>query len=358
MTPADPPAFPELDAARVDERLRTLTEAVAVSGDETPVRRYVLSVLREHGWAFDVDTMGNVLAHRPSADPAGLRVLLAAHMDEVGLMLLPEDDAGFYRLRPVGGLSPRAVLGQAFWVGPDRVLGVVGLPPVHLHQGQQAFPDWDNLRLDVGPRPEGRVAAGMRAAFATTYRQEGDARFGKAFDDRAGVALLLELLSHVPETLDLWFAFTVQEEVGLRGAQVAAYRVNPDVAIAVDCTPARDIPGLRGEENPAYNVRVGQGPALYLADRLTISDPRLLRHAHRLALQYGLPFQFRQVGQGATDAGAMHVQRSGIASLSISVPARGIHGPIARMSWNDWLHTWQLLWLLLHTLSREVLEAL
>ncbi len=359
MTAHPPAEIPELDHARAERTLRALTEAVAVSGDEAAVRSLVLTALREHGWTWEVDTLGNVIAHRAgSAHPDDApRVLLAAHMDEVGLMLLPGDEDGWYRVRPVGGLSPQAVLGQAFWIGPDRVLGVIGLPPVHLHKGKAAYPSWDELRLDVGPRPQGTVAAGMRAAFATPFRREGDAVFAKALDDRVGVALLLMLLAHVPEHLDVWFAFTVQEEVGLRGARVVAHRLAPDVALAVDCTPARDIPGPRGEPNPRYNVRVGQGPALYLADRLTISDPRLLAHAQRAAARYGIPYQFRQAGQGATDAGAMHAQRGGIASLSISVPARGLHGPIARMQWTDWAHTWRLLWAFLHTLTPDVLEA-
>ncbi|NPA06558.1 MAG: hypothetical protein GXO54_04055, partial [Chloroflexi bacterium] len=231
MAALPPTEIPEPDWTRAEDTLRALTEAVAVSGDETAVREVVLAALREQGWDWEVDTLGNVIAHRagqahPDAAP---RVLLAAHMDEVGLMLLPGDKDGWYRVRPVGGLWPQDGLGQAFWIGPERVLGVIGLPPVHLHKGKAAYPDWDDLRLDVGPRPQGPVAAGMRAAFATPFRREGDAIFAKALDDRVGVALLLMLLAYVPEHLDVWFAFTVQEEVGLRGARVVAHRLAPDV---------------------------------------------------------------------------------------------------------------------------------
>ena len=336
-------------------RLRALTETVAVSGAEGPVRALVRRALRDHAAQMHTDALGNLLVHRPAQAPRAVRVLVAAHMDEVGFMLTHRAGDGLFRFRPVGGLRPETALGQAVWVGPQRRVGVVGSTPVHLLHGPARLPTWDDLRIDLGPHGQG-VEPGQRAAFATRFRRVGDTVFAKALDDRVGVATLIELVRHAPPQVDLWAAFTVQEEVGLRGARVVAHAVQPDVALALDCTPARDLPGPQGRQNPTYNTRLGHGPALYLADRLTISDRRLVRHFEATARGLGLPYQFRQAGGGTTDAGAMHVQGAGIPSLSVSVPARGLHTPIATLRVRDWQATFQLVWAALATLTPALLE--
>ncbi len=336
--------------------LKALTELSGVSGGEGPVRRFVLRVLEARADHLEVDVLGNVYAlRRARRVPRGeepLRVMLAAHMDEVGFMLTHHEGEGFYRFQPIGGLSPRNLLGQRVLIGPDRVLGIIGAPPVHLLSGREreTWPEFRNLRISVSP--QARVEPGMRATFATSFRREGPNIWAKALDDRVGVATLLALWDALPEDLEIWTVFTVQEEVGLRGAAVAARRVRPHVALALDCTPALDIPGPDGQMPVTYNVRLGHGPALYIADRRTISDPRLVHHFSQVAQRYGIPFQFRQAGRGATDAGAIHRQAGGIPSLSISVPARYLHGPTALMRVEDWVHTLRLLVAGLHRLKR------
>ncbi len=352
--PATLPPFPP----RAVRLLRALTEAVAVSGAEGPARRLVRRALRDFADRITTDSMGNLFVHRPAEahrSQRPLRVMLAAHLDEVGFMLTQRTGPGLYRFRPVGGLQPATALGQKVWVGPERRVGVIGSAPVHLLKGGARLPAWDDLRIDFGPH-DPPAAPGQYAAFATPFRREGDTIFAKALDDRVGVVTLVELVRHAPPHLDLWAVFTVQEEVGLRGARIAAHALQPDLAIALDCTPARDFVGPDGRPYPFPNTRLGRGPALYLADRRTISDPRLVRHFRTVAERYGLPYQLRQAGGGSTDAGAMHIQAAGIPSLSVSVPARGLHSPVAAMRYADWRAAFHWLWAALQALTPAVLE--
>ncbi len=192
-------------------------------------------------------------------------------------------------------ILPEDLAGKAFWVGRARVPGVIGLTPPHLTRGRepQSRLAADQLRVDIGAagREQAleRVRVGDHASFATALTRMGDCVSAKALDDRLGVAILVELLGAAPPNVDLLAAFTVQEEVGLRGAGVAAHSLDPEVAIAVDCTPARDLPRWDGGENTDYNTRLGLGPALYTADRATVSDQRLLDH-------------FEVDGQGSPDS--------------------------------------------------------
>jgi endoglucanase len=317
----------------------------------------VRRALRDQAARLTTDALGNLLVHRPAQTTAKrpLRVLLAAHLDEVGFMLTHPAGEGLYRVQPIGGLTAATALGQAVWVGPQRLPGVIGAAPVHLQRGTPRLPTWDDLRLDVGPRTS--VEPGQRATFATPFRREGNTIFAKALDDRVGVVTLMELIHQAPPHVDLWAAFTVQEEVGLRGARVVAHAVNPDVAFALDCTPARDLPGPDGRLDPGFNTRLGHGPAIYTADRATLSDPRLIQHLLETAEAEGLPYQFRQAGGGGTDAGAIHKQRGGIPTVSVSTPARYLHSAASLARFDDWKHTFYLLLAALHRLTPEIRRA-
>lgn len=345
------------------ELLERLCNADGVSGGEGPVRNIVLEEVTPHAAEVKRDALGNVLVTCPgTADGPRLRVMLAAHMDEVGLMLTDDEGEGIFRFEAIGGLDPRQLAGKAVRVGRDRLPGVIGARPIHFSSLEEIKHSisMDALRVDVGPANAGSVHTGDRVAFATPFSQAGPSLRAKALDNRLGVATLIELVKHAPPNIDLLAAFTVQEEVGLRGAGVAAYSLKPDLAIAVDCTPANDLPVLDDAdgpqaENTRYNTRLGHGPAVYLADRSTLFDPRLVRHFSETAEARSIPFQFRQPGGGGTDSGAIHRQLSGIPALSVSTPARYLHTAASLARLADWEHT---LALIFHALARLTPELL
>ena len=263
-------------------------------------------------------------------------------------------------LNRVGGIDPRQLLAKPVLVGKDHIKGVIGSKPIHLtspEERRSATP-MSKLRIDVSPANAGKVKVGDFATFATRFQQSGDSLFGKAIDDRMGVATLLELARLNPAKQEVLFAFTVQEEIGLRGARVAAYDFQPDMAFVIDSTPAFDLPLPNDEaENTQYNCRLGAGPAIYLADAGTISDPRLIRFLVRLAEEHALPCQFRQPGGGGTDAGAIHITREGVPSVSISIPGRYAHTPILHAKIKDWQNTLDLLRLVLDHADRSILAV-
>lgn len=341
--------------------LERLSNACAVSGDEGEVRKIVLEELRPHTDEMDIDAMGNVLITRRGQGEPRLRVMLAAHMDEVGFMLVQNEDKedGIYRFDIVGGISASCLAGQPVWIGRKHIPGVIGLKPVHLTTRDEVKTalSIDSLRIDVGPGNSGKVKVGDRATFATRFDRRGPSLRGKALDDRLGVASLIELVKNAPKHIDLLAAFTVQEEVGLRGAKVAAYAFHPDLAFVLDSTPANDLPAWDKSENARYNTRLGAGPAIYLADSSTLSDPRLVRHLIDTAESAGIPYQFRQPGGGGTDAGAIHKQHAGIPSISVSTPGRYLHTPISIARLSDWKNTFALIYAALTRLTLEILQA-
>lgn len=339
--------------------LARLTHACAVSGDEGEVRRIVLEEISGCVTDVNIDVMGNVLATRRGEGKERLRVLLAAHMDEVGFMLTGDEGDGFFRFGIVGAIDIRYLIGKPVWVGRDHLAGVIGAKPFHLvsdHEGRQPV-DIETLRIDLGPFGRDKVKVGDRASLAMEFTRLGPSIRAKALDNRLGVAILIDLLKNAPSHIDLLAAFTVQEEIGLRGAGIAAYTLNPDLALVLDCAPASDFPTWDGKENESYNTKLGNGPAIYVADSSMLSDRRLVKHFTDTALSLQIPYQIAQPGSGLTGAAAIQLQRTGIPSLSISVPARYNHSPagIARIA--DWQVTQALVQAALQKISRQVLLA-
>jgi tetrahedral aminopeptidase len=338
--------------------LEKLCNACAISGDEGEVRAIVLEELKGHADEVRVDALGNVLATKNGSAPKRLRVMLSAHMDEVGFMLVADDGEGLFRFETVGGMDVRQLPGKAVLVGREHVPGVIGARPIHLttsEERKQKIP-LEALRIDIGPGTS-KVKPGERAVFATRFQRSGPALMAKALDNRLGVASLIELLKHAPAEIDLQAAFTVQEEIGLRGAKVAAYAFNPDIGIAVDATPANDLPDWEGEENTSYNTKLGSGPAIYVADGATFSDPRLVRWLVESAKAAKIPCQLRQPGGGGTDAGAIHKARAGVPSVSVSVPHRYSHTAISVARLEDWKNSLALLQVALTRLTPEILRS-
>ena len=342
------------------ELLEKLCNATAVSGDEQEVRQIVLEEIKPFVDEVEVDALGNVLAKKFGSGEKRLRVMLAAHMDEIGFMIVKKHDDNLFQFERVGGIDERQLPGKAVLVGKDHLPGVIGAKPIHMTTSDERKNkiSVDSLRIDLGPEIGDKVKPGDRATFATRFKAHGPSIQAKALDDRFGVATLIELIKHAPQNIDLLAAFTVQEEVGLRGARVAAYRFDPDMAVAVDSTPAYDLPHWDEEDqNVQYNTRLDAGPAIYVMDRATIADRRLVKLLTRAAEEEGIPFQYRQPGGGGTDAGVIHKTRAGIPSISVSVPSRYAHSAIGLARVDDWVNTLRLLHAALSRIKPEFLAG-
>lgn len=329
----------------MNDLLRQLTEAVGVSGDEKQVRKLIRERIAEHVDEWRVDTMGNLIALKKGSGASGLRVLVDAHMDEVGMMITTADSDGTLRFEAVGGISPPALLGKVVQVGPRRLPGVIGARPIHLLDAGQRNKNVkiDDMRIDIGAKKkeeaERKARTGDRATFLTQYEENGRVALGKAFDNRAGCAALIELLRGEPFPFDLYAVFSVQEEVGLRGAQVAAFGVQPDVAFVLESTPAYDLPN---ERDVSPNVALGRGPALYVMDAGTIQDPRLVSHLMRTAEALGIPCQIRQPGGGGTNTAVIQRAGGAVPAATIATPTRYCHAPASLINLDDFDHVVQL----------------
>ncbi|MBF8284929.1 MAG: putative aminopeptidase [Anaerolineales bacterium] len=355
---------PKATASEMD-LLRELCHAIAVSGDEGAVRRIVLDAIRDHVDEVKVDALGNVLAVKRSkrSSQRTPRLLVAAHMDEVGFMLTGHESDGSLRFELVGGVEEHTLLGKPVLVGPKRLPGVIGAAPVHLLKDDRrnAVTKVSQMRIDIGvdsaDAAKRWVKMGERGGFTTEFAVVGPSLRGKALDNRLGCATLIELLrAPAVYDFDLHAAFTVQEEVGLRGARVVGYAVDPACAFVLDCTPARDLPSSDDRENTQYNSRLGLGPAIYISDRGMISNDRLVRYLQQTADAAGLPYQFRQPGGGGTDAGAIHLAREGVPTVSVSVPGRYPHSPVMLARTEDWRNTVKLMRLALENWTPQVLK--
>lgn len=329
-----------------DPWLERLSNARGVSGDEAEVRGLVRQALAGLTDRVETDPLGNLLAYKPASGRGRrFRLLVAAHMDEVGLLVSHIEKDGTLRFQKVGGLDDRILPSKVVRIGAEGVVGVIGHPPPHLSEtGSSQKPvKHTEMTIDIGAadrsEAEKRVKPGDYAAFDTTFETWGAVAKGKAFDDRVGCAVLLELLKR-DYPFELVAAFTVQEELGLRGARTAAYRAQPDAVLALEGTVCDQVPRER-DESPT--TRLGGGPAITIADRSIIADPRLVRHLVRTAEETGIPYQFKQPGIGATDAGRMHLARGGAPGAVVSVPVRYIHAPAGLLSREDYARTVELL---------------
>jgi endoglucanase len=319
--------------------LRELSEAVGVSGAEEAVRDLIVDQIRDYVDDLRVDALGNLLAVRRGTGQMNLRVMAAAHMDEVGLMVMGFDSDGLIRFSAIGGLDARILPGTRVLVGPDKAPGVVLWAPIHLNKAENTV-SIEKLRVDIGAanRDMAQNAAeiGDRIAFASPFDDLGPTVRGKALDDRAGCASLISLIQGDPFPFDLQVAFTVQEEVGLRGARVAAQYFEPDLAFVLESTACHDLPQDPDEPDQTTITRLGGGPAITVVDRSMISDPRLVRHLVRVAEAEGIPCQFRSPQYaGGTDAGAIHLTGPGVPSIVVANPCRYLHAPYSIMSVSD-----------------------
>lgn len=338
--------------------LEELSNAFGVSSVEDEVRKIILEAVKAHADSWRVDTMGNLFVtrnHRVKSTGTPPKVMIAAHMDEVGFMITEVKSNGLLKFQSIGAFDPRILLGKAVVVGDERLPGVIGLKPVHLlaRSKRRRVDGIASMTIDIGAEnnSNGKVKPGDFATFDTkfgflggqpdTSSPEQGLVKGKALDDRTGCAVLIELLKG-DYPVDLVGVFTVQEEIGLRGARVAAYAVDPDLAFVLECTAADDLPRLNEEADEGI-PRLGDGPALTVMDLSFIADRKLVDLLVETAEAEGLPYQFKRPGIGGTDAGAVHLAREGVPTAVVSVPARYIHAPAAVLDLTDFWNTVKLM---------------
>ncbi len=343
----------------MNQLLKELTEAVGVSSYEHEVRILILDLIKAHVDEWHVDAMGNLIATKKGTGASNLRVLVDAHMDEVGLMITGYDSNGTLKFEGVGGFNDRTLLGKVVQIGPKKITGIIGARPVHLLTASQrdSVPKSDTMRIDIGAKnkeaAEGKVKVGELAAFVTEYEEVGNCAIGKAFDNRAGCAVLVELLQAAPYPFDLIASFSVQEEVGLRGATVVGYSVNPDVALILESTPAYDLPN---KDDASPNVALGKGPSIYVMDGVTIQDPRIVSHITKTAVSHNIPFQIRRPGGGGTNTAAIQRSRGGIPAATIAVPGRHAHTPTMMINLEDYANVVKLAEATLRSLTPDIVK--
>jgi putative aminopeptidase FrvX len=309
--------------------IQKLVESTGPSGHESAVASLVRAEVEGSADSVQVDALGNLLARKGQKTAGGLRIMLAAHMDEIGLIVTHVDDNGFVRFTTIGGVAPQTCLGgRVHFV--NGVQGVIGGERL---ENAERFNTIDQLFIDVGAssRAECPLKVGDVAAFDRSFVDLGQRLVSKAMDDRVSVAVLIETLRQIKHTPhELVFTFTTQEEVGTRGATSSAYAIDPDLGISVDVTRSGDTPkGVRME------VSLGKGPAIKVRDSGMLADPRLVQGMVETAERAGIPYQMEVLDGGTTDARAMQLTRAGVPSGCVSIPCRYIHSPSEMVDYGD-----------------------
>lgn len=312
------------------ELLRRLCEAYGVAGFEDEVRALIVSQLKEICDEVRTDAMGNLIGFKRGTGRRKRRLMLAAHMDEIGFIVTYVDDEGFCRVDALGGVNPQVCLGRRVVIfGKKVVEGVIGSKPPHImkEEERKKAPTMETLFIDtcgIGKEAKEMIPIGSPAAYVSGFSAIGECWVGKAMDDRVGVYVMLEALKRVKRhRVDLYAVATVQEEVGLRGALTSAFGIEPDIGVALDVTVAADIPGSQPHQKI---TQLGKGVAIKIKDSASISNPKLVRHMQEIADAEKIPWQAEILPRGGTDAGAIQRPR-GVPVVTLSIPTRYIHSP-------------------------------
>ena len=324
------------------DNLEQLSNASGVAGREEEIRNLMTKLMKPYADQITVDKLENIIAVKKGKKNAP-KVMIAAHMDEIGLMVKTITKEGFLQFAKMGGIDDRILPAQKVTIltkkGPLN--GIIGSKPPHIQKEEErkkVLP-YDELFIDIGA--ENREDAnkmganiGDPVAFDVKYRKiNKDTVIGKAFDDRAGCAAMIETLKQLGETdCTICAVGTVQEEVGLRGAATAAFGVDPDVAIALDVTVAGDVPGVREFDT---SVKMGKGPTLTVSDSGLITHPKVFRWLLETAEENKIPFQLETGLMGSTDAARISLTRQGVPSGTVSIGTRYIHSPVSMLSLKD-----------------------
>lgn len=344
------------------ELLKKLTSLDGVSGEEKPVRDFIISQIRDYVDEYHIDNLGNLITFKKGTGKGpnkGLKVMLDAHMDEVGLMVSQITSEGLLKFQTVGGIEARVLVGKRVRIGEKGIPGIIGYKPIHLQDKKERSGSVDKkkLTIDIGARDKEQaeevVMVGDYAAFAYDPVEFGDNKLmAKALDDRTGCAVLTELLKGSYDC-DVYGCFTVQEEIGLKGAKTASFHVMPDVALILEGTTCYDVPDTREQ---SMSTLCGKGPALTIMDRSVIADRDLLKLITDVAGTYRIPYQFKRTISGGTDAGRIQVNGTGVKVAVIAAPCRYIHSPVSVIDKSDFANMIELAGKVLKTLPRTGTE--
>ncbi|MHA2000544.1 MAG: M42 family metallopeptidase [Promethearchaeota archaeon] len=335
---------------------RKLATMVGVSGREDRIREFIYGAMRRFTDNVKVDALGNVLAEIPGTDPNGLRIMLDAHMDEVGFIIRFIDPKGFLRFSPLGGIDKRLYPGSRVLIQTnlgETISGVIGMPPPHISTAaeREKSPDHFGLFIDIGAESADRVEKmGIEVGSVGVldspfeYLPELGILRGRAFDDRTGCNVLLQIakiLSESPKlTNTILFSFSIAEEVGARGTLPATFQLQPDIGIAIENTIAADVPGVPLDKCP---TSTGGGPAFSVADHGTMYDWRLYQMLKATAAELGFNSQPKLPTFGGTNAARFHLVGKGIPAACVSVPCRYIHSPYGQLRIEDIVKTIKVL---------------
>ncbi|MGO8806958.1 MAG: M42 family metallopeptidase [Candidatus Bathyarchaeia archaeon] len=326
----------------LNENIENLANACGVTGREGEVRELMIRLMTPYVDEIVVDKLENVIGIKKGKEKS-TKIMLAAHMDEIGLMVKTITKDGFLQFAKMGGIDDRILPAQMVTVFSRKTSfpGIIGSKPPHIQKEEERkkIITSDELFIDVGAESRDDalamgIAVGDPIGFNIKYTKLGrDVAVGKAFDNRAGCAAMIETLKLIEKTdYTIYAVGTVQEEVGLRGAGAAAFQIDPDVAIALDVTIAGDVPGVREYDT---SVKMGKGPAVTISDSGLITHPKVLRWLLDSAEEEKIPFQIETGLMGSTDAARISLTRQGIPSGNISIATRYIHSPVGMLSIKD-----------------------
>lgn len=326
------------------EIIKELSLLPGISGRENAVRDYIIEKIKDYA-EYSVDPLGNLLVFKKGKNKPSHKVMIDAHMDEVGYIVTGITSDGCLHVINAGGIDPRVVIGRAVFVGKNSIPGVFGIKPGHLVDKIEGspVPKTDALYIDIGANNKEEaseyVSLGDSVWFDSDFIEFGDGFIkSKALDDRVGCAVMIEMIRSELE-YDMWFSFSVQEEIGTRGASTAAFTIAPDYAIAVETTTAADVAGVKDEKRVCI---CGNGGTVSFMDRSTLYSKELFDRAFEIAAENGIAIQAKTLVAGGNDSGAIHKSRGGVKVLTVSVPCRYLHSPCCVIKYNDALESLKL----------------
>lgn len=328
--------------------LKELCSINGTSGDEKNVREYIIEHIKDK-CEYKTDNLGNIIAFVKGKKTPKKKLMISAHMDEVGMIITSVKSDGTLTFSPVGGIDPRVVIGRNVKIG--NISGVIGSKAVHNLSAseREKAAEFSGFYIDIGTQSaeetEKLVSLGDYAYFDSEIIKLGDDLLcSKAIDDRFGCAIMIMLINSKLE-YDTAFTFVVQEEVGLRGARVAAFTVDPDFALVLEATTAADIPSVSGAERCC---ELGKGPVVSYMDRSTIYDREMYELSKQLAEENNIPWQTKTMVAGGNDSGAIHISRGGVRTLAVSVPCRYLHSPASAARISDMENSLKLVSLMMN----------